>query len=178
MKKVLLVSGAVIAMAATPAMAQVSKDSDSLTINLEGEVQSVCAMTPDGPINATVDMTETGDQGNIVVAYSCNSPYELRLSSLNGGMRHFESGGQFTVPYAIETVGFELQNGFVATDINSGAIHNTPTAIAAVSDWANIVANAGVRTGELDLNFAGQLDKLGAAGTYQDTLTVTLAADW
>lgn len=47
-----------------------------------------------------------------------------------------------------------------------------------MTDWGNIIANAGVRQGELDLNFAGQLDKLGAAGTYQDTLTVTLQAGW
>ena len=175
MKKLLYVSGAAIALAATPAMAQ---DSDELVINLAGEVASVCAMTPDGPVNYNVDMTETGDQGNITIAYSCNSPYELRLSSANGGMEHQESSGAFTIPYGVETFGFELPNGFGASDIDSASIHNNATAIAAVTDWANIFANGGARSGELDLNFAGQLDKLGTAGTYEDTLTVTLQAVW
>ncbi len=87
------------AMMATPALAG---DSESYVLNLEGSVASNCELTPEGSATAAVDMLELGNQGFLVVGFSCNSPYELTLSSANGGMSHAESGGAVVIDYDVE----------------------------------------------------------------------------
>jgi hypothetical protein len=151
---------------AGPAMAG---DSESYVINLEGSVESNCELVPEGSTTANVDMLETGNQGFLVVAYSCNSPYELTLSSLNGGMEHQESGGAVNIDYDIEAT----FGGF--TTVNSVAAQASPQVIASDNDWTNILLNGGVRSGNLDLSF-DSLAEYAVAGTYNDTLTITLAA--
>ena len=157
---------AMTALVAAPAFAG---DSESYVINLEGSVASNCELTPEGSTNATVDMLETGNQGFLVVAYSCNSPYEVTLSSANGGMEHQESGGAVNIDYDIEAT----FGGF--TTVNSAAAQASPQVIASDADWTNILLNGGVRSGNLDLSF-DSLAEYAVAGTYNDTLTITLAA--
>lgn len=179
MKKIILAAAAsAAALAASPAMAQVTPDEESLVISLNGTVDSVCNLEPDGATSYNVDMLDFGNQGGLVIAYSCNSPYTVSLTSLNGGMEHQESGGAVNIPYGIETIGFELPNGVSATNTSSTDMNGTPVVIANVTSWQNILANLGVRYGELDLNFASNINEYAVAGTYEDELTITLAANF
>lgn len=159
-------ASAMAALFAAPAFAG---DFESYVINLEGSVTSNCELVPEGSTTANVNMLETGNQGFLVVAYSCNSPYEVTLSSLNGGMEHQESGGAVNIDYDIEAT----FGGFAT--VNSVAAQGTPQPIATNTDWTNILLNGGARTGNLDLSF-DSLAEYAVAGTYNDTLTITLAA--
>jgi len=178
MKKIIFTAAAAaVAFAAQPAMAQVAPAPDeTLTVNLNGSVPSVCDMDPEGSTNYAVDMLDTGNQGNLVIAYSCNSPYTVSLQSLNGGMRHSESNGLVNIPYGIETIGFD-PTGVTTSNTSSTDMETSPAIIANVTSWQNILANLGVRYGELDLNFANNLNEYAVAGTYADELTITLSAN-
>jgi hypothetical protein len=173
--KLAAVAAAPALMIATPASA-VTPDSESYAIALSGTIDSNCELIPEGSGAFNVNMTDFGNQGSLVIAYSCNSPYTVSLESLNGGMRHVESSGAINIAYDVETIGFELGNGVSATSTNSAAMAGSAVDIVTVSDWTNIFLNGGVRTGNMDLNFPGVADAY-VAGTYEDTLTITLAAD-
>lgn len=179
MKKILFAgAAAAVAFAAQPAMAQgvPAAPDETLVINLSGSVPSECDLDPEGSTNYSVDMLDFGNQGGLVISYSCNSPYSVSLQSLNGGMRHDESNGLVNIPYGIESIGFD-PNGVSATNTSSTDMHTTPAVIANVTSWQNIAANLGVRYGELDLNFANNLNEYAVAGTYADELTITLSAN-
>ncbi|MBI1193491.1 MAG: hypothetical protein GC205_09990 [Bacteroidetes bacterium] len=170
---------AVIAMAfvAGAAQAQVAPDSESLQYELSGTIASNCVLVPNGTSVVNVDMSNFGNQGLAAVAYSCNSPYTLRIASANGGLQHQESGGAITIAYDVETFGFlndDFGNG--PQSFNSAAIAATPAVVAQDLSWTNILLNGGVQTGNLDL-VAPSLANSSVAGTYQDTLTLTLTAD-
>lgn len=175
MKKLIIAAAAsAIALAAQPAFAQVTPDEESFTLNLAGEVASNCELVPEGSGNYTVDMLETGNQGNLVIAYSCNSPYTVSLTSLNGGMSHAESGGVVNIDYDVEATGFLPGT---QTSTNSADMFGTPVTIVTNNDWQGIFFNGGLRSGNLDLSF-DSLSEIAVAGTYSDELTITLAANW
>ena len=98
----------------------------------------------------------------------------VSLESLHGGMRHSESSGAVNIPYQIESLGFD-PGGINADVTSSVAMNGTPVVIANVSSWQNILANLGIRYGELDLNFPNPAE-YNVAGTYGDELTITLSA--
>ena len=156
------------AIFAAPAFAQ---DSESYVVNLAGSVESECELTPEGSTNFNVDMLEFGNQGLLALAYSCNSPYTISLQSLNGGMLNTTSGGAVNIPYAIEAISTDGP-----VNIQSSAI-TSPVVVISGGDWLNIFANGGGALGTMDLIFAGILDEYAVAGDYEDTLTITLAAD-
>lgn len=160
------------AVFAAPASAQVTPDSDSFVVNLAGSVESQCELLPDGSTNYDVDMLDLGNQGLLVIGYSCNSPYTVSLQSANGGMSNTTSGGAVLIPYAVEAV--STNNG--AVTVNSGDM-TSPYDIVTETNWANILVNGGIAAGNMDLNFAGILDQYAVAGDYEDTLTIVLAAD-
>ena len=168
MKRTLTAIAAVAMFAGSAA----ALDSEELTINLSGEVDSVCELVPEGTASYNVDMLDTGNQGSLTILYSCNSPYTVSLESLNGGMQHAESGGSVNIDYDIEAAGFF---GFGATSTNSAAMNGTPVVIVTNSDWQNILLNGGLRTGNLDLSF-DSLSEYAVAGTYSDELTIRLTA--
>jgi len=175
MKKIFFAGvSAAVALAASPALAQVAPDEESYTISLAGEVDSNCELAPEGAGNFAVNMLETGNQGNLVIAYSCNSPYTVSLTSLNGGMSHFESGGTVNIDYDVEASGFLPGT---QTSTNSDDMFGTPVVIVENNDWQGIFFNGGLRSGNLDLSF-DSLSEIAVAGTYSDELTVTLAANW
>ena len=175
MKKLLLaaVAGS-LAFAVQPASAQVVPDEESFVLSLAGSVDSNCELIPEGSGNYNVNMLNTGNQGNLVIAYSCNSPYTVALSSLNGGMRHSESGGSVVIDYDVEASGFAPGT---STSTAASSIFGSSQVIVTNSDWQNILTNGGLRTGNLDLQFAG-VSEYAIAGTYADELTITLAADF
>jgi|Laugrespbdmm15dd_1035085.scaffolds.fasta_scaffold28098_1 type 1 fimbria pilin len=152
----------------TPVMAQ---DSETYVLNLNGSVASNCELVPEGSGNFNVDMLETGNQGFLAVAFSCNSPYTVTLQSQNGGMRHVESGGAVNIDYDIEAT----FAGFPTT--NSANMQASPVVLVTDNDWVNILLNGGVRSGNLDLSF-DNLAEYAVAGTYEDKLTIKLAADY
>lgn len=160
-----------LVLAATPAMAQ---DSESYAIALSGSVASNCELVPEGSGSYSVDMLETGNQGVLTILYSCNSPYTVSLQSQNGGMRHMESDGAVNIDYNVEASFLGL--GFGATSTNSEAMQAAPVPIVTNTDWVNIAANIGTRTGNLDLSF-DNLAEYAVAGTYEDELTITLTAN-
>lgn len=155
----------------------ITPDTDSLEYQLNGTIDSVCVLAPNGTSVVNVDMTNFGNQGLAAVAYSCNSPYTLTISSLNGGLEHQESGGAITIEYDVETFGFlndDIGNG--PQSFNSVAIASTPATVAQDLSWTNILLNGGIQTGNLDLVFPAPAQS-NVAGTYSDTLTLTLTAD-
>lgn len=163
---------ATIAMLATAGTATaLTADEESLTFELNGEIESNCELTPDGNVAYDVDMTDFGNQGFAAVVFSCNSPYELTISSLNGGMKHAESGGTINIEYDVETFGFATG----PQSFNSSDISATPGVVVSDTDWVNILANIGAQAGNLDLIFPGFVDSF-VAGTYEDELTLTLSA--
>ena len=159
-------------MIASPASAQ---DSESYVLGLSGSVASNCELIPEGSGTFNVDMLETGNQGSLTILYSCNSPYTISLSSLNGGMRHSESGGAVNIDYDVEASFLGL--GIGATSTNSANMHGTPVTIVNNNNWQNILTNGGTRTGNLDLSF-DSIGEYAVAGTYDDELTITLAANY
>ncbi|MBB6427477.1 hypothetical protein [Sphingopyxis sp. JAI128] len=171
MKNAIFLAALPLALAAVPAAAQ---DSESYAINLSGSVASNCELVPEGSGSYNVDMLDTGNQGSLTILYSCNSPYTVSLTSLNGGMEHQESSGAVNIDYDVESIGFGNAGG--VSSVNSAAI-TSPTVIGTNNDWENILTNGGVRTGNLDLSF-DSLSEYAVAGTYEDTLTITLAANY
>ncbi|WP_084397938.1 hypothetical protein [Henriciella aquimarina] len=169
MKRTLTAIAAVAALCGTA-----SADSESLVINLAGEVDSNCELIPEGSTSYNVDMLDTGDQGFLAIAYSCNSPYTVTLQSANGGMEHVESGGAVNIDYDVDTRFWIFPTGSYnsQTDLSgAGAV------IVTDNDWENILTNGGSRNGNLDLSF-DSLAEYAVAGTYEDTLTITLAANY
>lgn len=171
MKKALILAALPFALAAVPAAAQVNADSETYAIALSGSVASNCELIPEGSGSYNVDMLNQGNQGALVIAYSCNSPYKVSLTSANGGMKNVTSNGAVNIDYDVEASFL----GFGATTTNSASMHNTPKAIVTNTDWQNILTNGGVRHGNLDLSF-DNAGEFAVAGDYEDTLTITLAA--
>lgn len=168
-RKLLAIAAIPAAIIATPAAAQITPDSESYEIALNGSVASVCDITPEGAGSYNVDMLNTGNQGFLVVAFSCNSPYIVTLELANGGMEHQESGGSVVIDYDVEATfaGFGT--------VNSAAMHGTPATIVTETSWSNILTNGGVRSGNLDLSL-NSLSEYAVAGTYEDTLTIAVTA--
>lgn len=166
---------AIAAAAALTAGSASALDSESLVINLSGEVDSVCELSPDGTTSYSVDMLDTNNQGALGILYSCNSPYTVSLQSLNGGMKHGESGGTVNIEYDIDAAGFDTGFVFGASQTNSADMQASPVVIVTNTDWQNIFFNGGVRAGSLELSFE-DLTEYAVAGTYSDELTITLTA--
>lgn len=176
MKAFALLAAAVAApalMFAAPASAAVAADSESFTLSLNGSVASNCELVPEGSGTYNVDMLDTGNQGALVIAYSCNSPYTVSLSSLNGGMKHAESGGLVNIDYDVEATGFAPGT---TTSTNSATMQGSPVTIVTNNNWQNILTNGGLRLANLDLSF-DNIGEYAVAGTYSDQLTITLAAN-
>lgn len=171
MKRTLTAIAAAAALCGTAA----AQDSEQLDINLSGEVASNCELIPEGTASYNVDMLNTGNQGSLTILYSCNSPYTVSLESLNGGMRHGESGGLVNIDYDVEASFLGI--GIGATTTNSADMQGTPVDIVTNASWSNILTNGGTRTGNLDLSF-DSLSEYAVAGTYADTLTIALTADY
>jgi hypothetical protein len=165
----LLLAAVPAMLAASPAMATVTADSDSLEINLNGEVQSVCFLTPDGPVTKTLNMANGLTPQQLVgIAYSCNSPYTVTLKSQNGGLKH--NSAPFKVAYDVIIAGTGGLQSRSAQSLTGGV------AIAQDTDWTNIALNGGAQALTFDLNFNGLTDYQ-VAGTYSDKLTVSIKAD-
>ena len=90
-------------------------------------------------------------------------------------MEHQESGGAVNIDYDVEASFLGI--GIGATTTNSATMQGSPVVIVTDNDWSNILTNGGTRTGNLDLSF-DSLSEYAVAGTYEDELTITLAANY
>lgn len=173
MKTLLKLSVTAAFLLSSSAAFSVTPDSETLDINLNGQVDSRCELIPEGSVSYTVDMADINTQGFAAIAYSCNSPYTLTIVSANGGMKHQESNS-INIDYDLYTFGFggadDGFKSFTASQITSAAI------VDQENSWQNILLNGGITAGTMDLQFAG-LSEYQVAGTYKDTLTLTLSAD-
>lgn len=177
MKRILMAAAAATAMlGAGAAQAAVTPDSETLVYNLSGEVQSVCTLTPDGPVNFTVNMTNYGNQGLTGFAYSCNSPYKVNVKSLNGGLKHVESSGAIVLEYDIKLVGLTANVGFNFDTLDSEDIDGAGVDVIVNNSWTNILLNAGAQAATMEID-TPPLSQQAVAGTYTDQVTVTLTAD-
>ena len=166
---------ATAALLAAPAFAQV-KDSESLTYVLGGTIPSQCELTPEGTTNVTVDMGSSSNQGLAAIGYACNSPFELTITSKNGGMKH--GIANIVIDYDVDTYGFlNTGSGNGSNTFRASVIKANPGMVAKDTDWSSL--NGGVQLGSLDLRLPGLLSgQRNVAGTYSDDLTVKLAAVW
>lgn len=155
-------------LAATPAMASVSADSKSLDIHLNGEVASKCELGATGSSTRTLDMSKKTAQELVIIGYSCNSPYTVTLTSLNGGMKH--NSANFKVAYDVIILGLGSVQTKSAASLQGGF------AIDTSNNWTNIILNGDAKSLSFDLNFNGLTDYQ-VAGSYNDKLTVAITAD-
>jgi spore coat protein U-like protein len=173
MKKILFAAAAVATLGlAGAANAAVTPDQETLVYNLNGEVQSQCTLSPDGPVNFTMNMTDYGNQGIAGIVFGCNSPYQLKIRSENGGMKHQQSS--LRLEYDVKFIGFAANVGLVANTLQSQNI-TADTVFVSNTAWENIVTNMGAAAGTLELDVP-PLAERAVAGNYSDTLTVTLTA--
>lgn len=174
MKRTLTAIAAVTALLAGTATAQtLTPDSETLTYNLNGFVQSSCELTPNGNQNKNVVMTAPNAQGIGQITFSCNSPYEVTVVSANGGMQHGQS--PLLIPYQLRhggSIGTEPTN--YGPYYDSSALTGTGQTLDESDDWLSIASNRGQRQINLDVLFDD--DTYAVAGNYTDTLTVTLTA--
>ena len=89
-------------------------------------------------------------------------------------MENTTSSGAVNIPYAVEA----LATGFTVVNLSSTDMNGTSVAVITDSDWVNIANNIGAAAGQIDLNFTGIGSQYAVAGDYEDTLTITLAADF
>lgn len=156
-------------MVAAPSFA-LTAASDNVDIVLNGEVPSICFLTPDSAVNKNVDMANGLTSQNLVtINYSCNSPYTVTLKSANGGMKHHSN--TFTVKYDVKVLGIPTGGSYHAANL-AGAGQS----IDSSNNWTNIGLNGDIKNLRLDLEFNGLNDYL-VAGNYTDTLTVGIKAD-
>lgn len=177
MKRTLTAITAVAALIAGSATAQtLTADSETLTYNLNGFVQSECSLTPNGTVNKNVVMTAVNAQGVGQITFSCNSPYKVTVQSTNGGMKHAQSGGSLLIPYQLRhggSIGGEAVDYgpyYLSGDLTTEQLLDEST------DWLSIASNQGYRNINLDVQFDD--DTYAVAGNYSDTLTVTLTAQF
>lgn len=173
MKRTFTAIAAAAALFAGTATAQtLVADSETLTYNLNGFVQSQCELTPNGNQSKNVVMTAPNAQGIGQIVFSCNSPYEVTVQSTNGGMQHAQS--TLLIPYQLRhggSIGSEPTNYgpyYDSSDLTTAKVLDES------DDWQSIASNRGQRQINLDVLFDD--DTYAVAGNYSDTLTVTLTA--
>lgn len=148
---------------------------DQVTINLTGTITPACALSG---INPTAALGNVAAAGAVSIPFTidCNAPFTYALSSANGGLAHQSvttaSGGfAIAVPYAVQTViatnsGAGIDQTCTSASIKTGAVScaftNSGTAVAIQ------------KAGSLGLTWAASSLPL-VAGTYQDTLTLTVS---
>ncbi len=175
MKRTLTAIAAATALLAGTGSAQtLVADQEVLTYNLGGFVQSECNLTPNGTVNKNVIMTAENAQGVGQINFSCNSPYQVAISSANGGMKHQQS--PLVIPYQLRHAGKLNSEASVnyGPYVGSDTLAAPGLVVEESLDWLSIASNAGYRQINIDVLFDD--DTYAVAGNYSDALTVTLTA--
>ena len=191
MKKMLMV-GAAALFAPTMAFAQVAtNDSASATLTLNGEIAVECSLGLGDETTQsqteTVDLTEGRLTNQVMPSlfYGCNAPYELTVSSTNGGLRNTNAPNgsyQYTARYGLNFNGIPTgaTGGSAGLDqYELGQTVNTPFVIVN-QGWdaiGELVDQTSVLNVEVDLGAGGATDGENyLAGQYTDILTFEISA--
>ncbi len=192
MKKILL-AASVAALAGVPVYAQ--QATSTLTINLSGEVETICTANNNSATDATVnrsfgtlsdsyttEVIRTDEINNAnQLTYVCNAPdgFTRTITSQNGGklFRDDSTGGAGNeINYTMDHGG---ANG-LAFDNEELATPRIDT-FAGATDWVDgqlgtiVFETYGVRVTDPDGNGADRTTVF--AGTYTDVVTVVLTAN-
>ncbi len=164
---------AALLMTGSQAYADASKN-----VDITANVGRYCNITAGGTGNLSAEVTFT-DDGTVDTNYinlagtsvTCNSPYNMQVTSQNGGLkRPGEIPGGFS--NVIDYTGIASFGGlesFVDTSVNEGANN---------AEYNPPVANDTAAAGPLGISIRPQLASTTAplvAGAYSDTLQVTIA---
>lgn len=165
---------ATAALLAGAASAQVvpTPDVETLDYALSGFVESECELATSNGTSRNVIMTAENAQGITALTFSCNSPYTLTVSSLNGGMEHQQSGGTLLIPYQLRTGGAIPTGGTTSYVFYTSDQLSSPQVLDSTTDWLSLASNEGTRQINLDVMFTD--DTYAVAGNYSDVLTITL----
>lgn len=169
----------------------------SNTFTLTGSVTKDCSFYGGGQTGHTINLgtigVRTGNNDNVSIAFNqrdaitanvnsatagCNTNNTVTISKQNGsdGLRNFQPGSydsnQFTdrIPYTINANWTGVAAG------TTGAGTNQTLAVAANQGSNNKAGGAWRSTFNMDVNAPVQDNRGLVAGTYTDTITVTLAA--
>lgn len=180
MKKAFMCAVAASILIAPAALSQVVPDSETLSFDVSGYIQSECILeSPNINDGDVIDLGELDSVADFLVqpigsiTFGCNSPYELSLTSDFGGLLHQESGGVFDLEYVIRTTGTE--NGSPENEAFDSDALQGGELLADIDDWENIAFNLGNQIVSIDLEIP-DLNRINVAGTYRDTLTLDIVA--
>lgn len=149
---------------------------DEASLELIGSIEPNCAITRgSGPVDLG-DITEAGE-ANIVLAIDCNEHFGYQILSQNGGLAHQSqtaTSNRFArfLPYElsieIPTTEDIIRDAFTSAELAPGRVETT-----AFSHSDGGVAFSQIAT--LTLTWDDPAQPL-LAGSYQDTLTLTVGA--
>ncbi|MBE1299798.1 MAG: hypothetical protein GJ680_07815 [Alteromonadaceae bacterium] len=161
MNKIATTLFAAAALTSLSATATISvSDTNSASIELSGVVSSQCKINNDGAGTASLDMSSSSAQSIGVVNTWCNSggsTATVTYASINAGQLISDGGAQ--VAYALDVVG-------VQTGINLTTPQSVTQTIGTGSDGTSAATS---------LNIAPVVTGFEDAGTYSDTITITIA---
>lgn len=149
------------------AFAAPQNDSEQITVSASVDVDAICDLQYAGnygTINGTLNPGQTYSAGPVNFNYGCNAPYTLSLAALNGQLQH-SADGSIGIGYVLKFNGVDLAIGPANRDVN----------LDTVTDYASLIGNTKTATGALELSVPGTNDVV--AGTYEETVTVTLASN-
>jgi spore coat protein U-like protein len=149
------------------AFAAPQNDSEQITVSASVDVDAICELQYAGnygPITGTLTPGMTYNAGPVSFNYGCNAPYTLSLSALNGQLQH-SADNSIGIGYVLRFNGTDLGINPSSRDVN----------LDTVTDYASLIGNTKTGTGALELAVPGTNDVV--AGTYEETVTVTLASN-
>lgn len=149
------------------ALAAPSNDSEQITISAAVDVNANCELQYEGsygPLTGTLAPGQNYSTGPIAFDYGCNAPYSLKLAAQYGQLTNT---GDTSIG-----IGYTLL--FNGNDLGITPSNKTAT-LDTVADYASLTNNTNTGNGAVELTTPGATDIV--AGTYEETVTVTLASN-
>lgn len=174
--RALAITSAILVLTAGPGPAS-ALAADEVKINLEGTITPSCALSGVATSAALGNLAAaSGAPVTVAFTVDCNAPFKYALSSVNGALKHQTIG---SAPSGFEIVREYSVRTQIAT--NSGAGIDQTCTSASIKTGAVTCAftNSGTavaigKAGSLALSWTAGGQPL-VAGTYQDTLTLTVS---
>jgi hypothetical protein len=146
-------------------MAQVGS---TATLNISGEITNVCTLDSVTPSGSATTLPIVAGGNDIVVgttSVTCNNGagYDIDASSANNGLLVNDTSPNNTTAYNFEITGTGSQGEISLTTSDQNVVSHTSLAAPITSDSRNI---------EVDVTAVS----IAYAGTYEDTITITLTA--